>query len=84
MVKRFPRVGAILWKHEPGHIETVAYSSPESPMTNMAASVPQTTTALSDVIQIALFSLGGLLLSFAFMHGGADVVSALLKDVVLD
>jgi len=46
-------------------------------MTDIAASVPQTTTELSDLIQIAMFSLGGLLVFFAFMHGGADVVSAL-------
>ena len=28
MVKRFTRIGAILWKHEPDRIETVAYSRP--------------------------------------------------------
>lgn len=47
-------------------------------MTDLAASVPQTTTELSDLIEIALVSLVGLLLSFAFIYGGANVGSALL------
>ena len=50
----------------------------EPPMTDLAASVPQTTTELSDLIEIALVSLVGLLLSFAFIYGGANVGSALL------
>lgn len=46
-------------------------------MTDLAASLSRTTTARSDLLDIALLSLGGLLLSFVLMHYGVDVASAL-------
>jgi len=47
-------------------------------MTDIAASVARTAAERSDLLEVALFSLGGLLLSLVLIYGGADVAFALL------
>jgi hypothetical protein len=47
-------------------------------MTDLAASLSRTTNAArSDLLEVALLSLGGLLLSFVLLHYGFDLASAL-------
>ncbi len=47
-------------------------------MTDLAAFATRTTADLSDLLEVALFSLTGLLLSLVLTYGGLEVASALL------
>lgn len=46
-------------------------------MTDLAASLSPTMTVRSALLEVALLSLGGLLLSLVFVHYGFDLATAL-------